>query len=84
MSSVLCLDIDGSRAVKGEIKTISIGGGNSEYASVPMLKHQTGCEVQSYWSGTLRMDPDFVPLIGLHKIVSGHSGYDGHGMLVES
>ena len=56
---------------KGEIKTISIGGGNSEYVSRSLLQSQTGCEVQALWSRTLRIDPDRVPLVGLHKIVFG-------------
>ena len=55
----------------GEVKTIVIGGGNSDYVSVRLLQNQTGCEVQSFRSRTLRIDPDFVPLIGLHKIVFG-------------
>ena len=56
----------------GEIRTITIAGGNSEYVSVRLVQDRAGCEVQSLGSRTLLIDPDLVPLSGLHKIVFGH------------
>ena len=53
----------------GEMATIFIGGGSSEYVSLASLRERTGSEVKSIGTRTLHIDPDLVPLVGLHEIV---------------
>jgi len=61
--------VPGLRLRIGKIKTVVIGGGNSEFVSLRMLRGETRCKIKSFWSRRISISPDLVPLIGLHKLV---------------
>ena len=54
-------------------RTLTVGGGNAEYVSLRSLASHTGCDVRSLSRQSLGIDPDLIPLLGLHKIVYGQS-----------
>lgn len=54
----------------GRVKTVIIGGGNSEFVSLRSLQEQCNLKVKSFWCRRISVNPDIIPLIGLHRLVS--------------
>lgn len=70
---VAALVADLSKLLPGEgdnLRSIVIGGGNAEYVSCERLMDATGCRVQALCNRDLPIDPDLIPLLGLHRIVT--------------
>lgn len=44
------------------------GGDNSDFVAVEDIHRQNGIRVKSFWSRRIAVDPDFVPLLGLHRL----------------
>jgi len=62
-----------SKAV-GDVKTVIIGGGNSEFASVRSLQEQfVDIEVKSLWHRKVSVNTDIIPLLGLHQLAYSQS-----------
>lgn len=54
----------------GDIRSLIVGGGNAEFLSIRGLKEKINIDVYSLWSRKIEIDPDLIPLIGLHEIIS--------------
>jgi hypothetical protein len=54
--------------VTGTIGNVLIGGGNAEYASISTIESQLGIKVKSFSNRIVDLDPDLIPLLGLHQV----------------
>ena len=57
----------------GSLRTLIVGGGNAEFVSQRMVASRTGLEVKPLSGPALKFDPDLVPLVGLHRLVTDRS-----------
>jgi len=67
----------GDRVVRGQrigsLRTLFVGGGNAEFVSQRMVASRTGLKVKPLCGPALNFDPDLVPLVGLHRLVTDRS-----------
>ena len=54
-----------TRSRLGQVRTIVVGGGNTEFVPVRMLTKATGIKVVALSEGSSKLPPDLTPLLGL-------------------
>ena len=65
----LMLDIEPTLSKHvGKVRTLIIGGGNSQYVSLHGLNHKIPIKIESLWDRKISIDPDIIPLIGLYQL----------------
>jgi hypothetical protein len=54
----------------GLTRTVWVGGGNVEFASIRAIEQSCRPQVKSLWSRRVSVNPDLIPLLGLHRLVT--------------